>query len=269
MAAIVLDNVTKHYRRYTERAGVNTLKSLFVRDLWKKPKLDPSRTVLALEHVSATINDGSTVGVIGRNGSGKSTLLKLVSRILKPDSGEIRVNGRVAALIELGAGFHPELTGRENILINGIILGLTKAEVRRKMDEIIDFAEVREFIDDPVRTYSSGMYMRLGFSVAVNVDPDILLIDEVLAVGDREFTRKCIARMTAFKRAGKTIVLVTHDVRTVETWCDHTLWLDKGTLMQAGPPAQVCAAYVRSCDEVPPEGAPEGEAPAGAEGSPA
>jgi lipopolysaccharide transport system ATP-binding protein len=247
MSAVVLDKVTKRFRRRTERPGYGTLKSFLTRDLWQRSRRDPANQLVALTDVSATIPSGSTFGIIGRNGSGKSTLLKLITRILKPDAGEIRVKGRVAALIELGAGFHPELTGRENILINGIILGLSRAEIKKRTNEIIAFAELEDFIDDPVRTYSSGMYMRLGFSVAVNVDPDILLIDEVLSVGDLEFTRKSMARMDEFKRAGKTIVLVTHDVTMAGSWCDQALWLDHGGVQKIGISAEVVAAYVQAC----------------------
>ncbi len=163
--------------------------------------------------------------------------------IYKPDSGTVRMNGRVSSLIELGAGFHPEFTGRENVFINGTILGLSRKEIEKRFDRIVRFAELESFIDVPVRTYSSGMYVRLGFSVAVNVDPDILLVDEVLAVGDESFSRKCIDRMTAFKKAGKTIVLVTHDLPTVERFCDQALWLDSGCIRAQGDPRQVIDAY--------------------------
>ena len=170
---------------------------------------------------------GSTYGVIGRNGSGKSTALKLVAGITKPTSGTVRVDGRISALIELGAGFHPEISGRENVFINGIMLGLTKREIQERFDEIVEFAELREFIDAPVKTYSSGMYMRLGFAVAIHVDPDVLLVDEVLAVGDEGFTHKCLDKFAEFRRRGKTILLVTHSLDLVERFCDEALWLDE------------------------------------------
>ena len=173
---------------------------------------------------------GRTLGVIGRNGSGKSTLLKLVAGITKPTTGTVKVNGRISALIELGAGFHPEISGRENVFINGIMLGLTKTEIARRFDEIVEFAELQEFIDAPVKTYSSGMYMRLGFAVAIHVDPDVLLVDEVLAVGDEGFTHKCLDKFAEFKRRGKTILLVTHSLGLVERFCDEALWLDGGRL---------------------------------------
>src|SRR5213079_3208762 len=181
---------------------------------------------------------------IGRNGSGKSTALKLVAGITKPTSGRVRVDGRVSALIELGAGFHPEISGRENVFINGIMLGLTKREIQRRFDEIVDFAELREFIDAPVKTYSSGMYMRLGFAVAIHVDPDVLLVDEVLAVGDEGFTHKCLDKFAEFKRRGKTILLVTHSLGLVERFCDEALWLDKGAVRSGGDPKRVVGAYL-------------------------
>ena len=179
---------------------------------------------------------GRTLGVIGRNGSGKSTLLKLVAGITKPTTGTVKVNGRISALIELGAGFHPEISGRENVFINGIMLGLTKREIARRFDEIVEFAEMKEFIDAPVKTYSSGMYMRLGFAVAIHVDPDVLLVDEVLAVGDEGFTHKCLDKFAEFKRRGKTILLVTHSLGLVERFCDEALWLDGGQLKGIGDP---------------------------------
>src|SRR5947207_8755553 len=165
---------------------------------------------------------------IGSNGSGKSTMLKLVAGITKPTSGSVKVHGRVSALIELGAGFHPEISGRENVFINGIMLGLSKREVARRFDEIVEFAELQDFIDAPVKTYSSGMYMRLGFAVAIHVNPDVLLVDEVLAVGDEGFTHKCLDKFAEFRRRGKTILLVTHSLNLVERFCDEALWLDSG-----------------------------------------
>ena len=178
--------------------------------------------------MSFTVPKGCTYGVIGRNGSGKSTLLKCVAGITRPNEGRVTVDGRISALIELGAGFHPEISGRENVFINGIMLGLSKREIQRRFDEIVEFAELQDFIDAPVKTYSSGMYMRLGFAVAVHVDPDVLLIDEVLAVGDQSFTVKCLDKFAEFRRRNKTILLVTHSLDLVERFCDRALWLDKG-----------------------------------------
>lgn len=249
--AIEIHGVSKSFRRQgSGGVGVHTLKSFFVRDLWRGTK-SPIPKNDALVGVSANISVGSTFGVIGRNGSGKSTLLKLMTRILRPDEGKISVRGRVAAIIELGAGFHPELTGRENILINSIILGLSRARVREKMNDIIDFSGLREFIDEPVRTYSSGMYARLGFSVAVHVDPDVLLIDEVLAVGDAEFSQQCIEKLKEFKEAGKTIVIVTHDVAFVLNWCDEAMWLDHGHVRALGSTDDVISAYRADFKGVP------------------
>src|SRR5215813_7460411 len=171
-------------------------------------------------------------------------MLKLVAGIAKPTSGTLRVNGRISALIELGAGFHPEISGRENVFINGIMLGLTKKEIQRRFDEIVEFAELAEFIDAPVKTYSSGMYMRLGFSVAIHVDPDVLLVDEVLAVGDEGFTHKCLDKFGEFKRRGKTILLVTHSLNLVERFCDEALWLDGGHARGHGDPRRVVDAYL-------------------------
>ena len=229
--AIELLNVSKVYRRYGGRQ-FSTLKSaLLQRSILRD--LQPSETFPALTDVSFTVPKGSTYGVIGRNGSGKSTALKLVAGITKPTSGTVRVEGRISALIELGAGFHPEISGRENVFINGIMLGLTKREIQERFDEIVDFAELREFIDAPVKTYSSGMYMRLGFAVAIHVDPDVLLVDEVLAVGDEGFTHKCLDKFAEFRRSNKTILLVTHSLNLVERFCDEALWLDGGRAMRA------------------------------------
>src|SRR5438105_4949297 len=186
---------------------------------------------------------GKTYGIIGRNGSGKSTALKLVAGITRPTSGTVSVTGRISALIELGAGFHPEISGRENVFINGIMLGLAKREVARRFDEIVEFAELQQFIDAPVKTYSSGMYMRLGFAVAIHVDPDVLLVDEVLAVGDEGFTHKCLDKFSEFRRRGKTILLVTHSLNLVERFCDDALWLDGGRVQATGDPKRVVRAY--------------------------
>ena len=241
-AAITLSHATKIYRRYGGRR-FSTLKSaLLSGDLVKQ--LRPEETFQALNDVSFTVPKGATFGVVGRNGSGKSTALKLVAGITKPTSGTVAVDGRVSALIELGAGFHPEISGRENVFINGIMLGLTKREIMARFDEIVDFAELTEFIDAPVKTYSSGMYMRLGFAVAIHVDPEVLLVDEVLAVGDEGFTHKCLDKFGEFKRRGKTILLVTHSLGLVERFCDEALWLDGGVKKAEGDPQRVVGSYV-------------------------
>src|SRR5437660_2016438 len=245
--AIALTNVTKIYRRYTGRQ-FSTLKSaLLQRSILRD--LQPSETFPALSDVSFSVPRGSTYGVIGKNGSGKSTALKLVAGITKPTMGTVRVQGRISALIELGAGFHPEISGRENVFINGIMLGLSRREIHERFDEIVDFAELKEFINAPVKTYSSGMYMRLGFAVAIHVDPDVLLVDEVLAVGDEGFTHKCLDKFGEFHRRGKTILLVTHSLNLVERFCDEALWLDGGFMRANGDPKRVVGAYLTKVEE--------------------
>ena len=242
-SAIELTNASKIYRRFTHRRQFATLKSaLLSRSLVRH--LNPDETFAALSNVTVSVPRGQTLGVIGRNGSGKSTMLKLVAGISKPTSGTVTVNGRISALIELGAGFHPEISGRENVFINGIMLGLSKREVAERFDEIVEFAEMKDFIDAPVKTYSSGMYMRLGFAVAIHVDPDVLLVDEVLAVGDEGFTHKCLDKFAEFKRRGKTILLVTHSLGMVERFCDEALWLDAGRIKGSGDPKRIVGAYI-------------------------
>ena len=190
------------------------------------------------------VSVGETIGVIGKNGAGKSTILGLLAGVLKPSSGQVTVVGRIAPLLELGAGFHPELSGRENILLNGILLGMLKREVEEKRDEIIEFSELEEFIDQPIRTYSSGMLARLGFSVAVHCDPDILLVDEVLAVGDQDFQEKCIEKMRIFKQEQKTIVFVSHNRDEILKVCDRVIWIDQGIVYREGPVDQVINEYI-------------------------
>jgi ABC-type polysaccharide/polyol phosphate transport system ATPase subunit len=245
--AITLANVTKVYRRYSGKQFATLKSALLQRSILRE--LQPSETFPALTDVSFTVSKGATYGVIGRNGSGKSTALKLVAGITKPTSGIVKVEGRISALIELGAGFHPEISGRENVFINGIMLGLSKREIQQRFDEIVDFAELREFIDAPVKTYSSGMYMRLGFAVAIHVDPDVLLVDEVLAVGDEGFTHKCLDKFAELRRRGKTILLVTHSLNLVERFCDEALWLDSGHAMIHGDPKRVVGAYLTKVEE--------------------
>ena len=247
MKAIELTNVTKVYRRYSGRQFATLKSALLQRSILRD--LHPDETFPALTDVTFTVPKGVTYGVIGRNGSGKSTALKVVAGITKPTSGTVSVQGRISALIELGAGFHPEISGRENVFINGIMLGLTRREVARRFDEIVEFAELREFIDAPVKTYSSGMYMRLGFAVAINVDPDILLVDEVLAVGDEGFTHKCLDKFAEFRRIGKTILLVTHSLGLVERFCDEALWLDDGRVQAHGDPRRVVDAYLAEVEK--------------------
>ena len=231
------------------------MKSELVRLLkFQRRLLEPGTHIEALKGVDLRIPKGKTVGIIGRNGSGKSTLLKLMTGIYSPTRGTIDVKGRISALLELGAGFHPDFTGRENILINGIILGMSRGELKERMPGIIEFAELGDFIDEPVRTYSSGMFMRLAFAVATHVDPDVLIIDEILSVGDEHFTRKSQAKMNEFRRSGKTIVLVTHDLGTVQNWCDAAVWIDGGKVRMYGDAAQVVADYRRAVAAAEAEG---------------
>jgi lipopolysaccharide transport system ATP-binding protein len=241
MSAIVtLESVSKKFilQHHRARSFQDALVNLFhrrngsVEEFW------------ALRDVSFEVQQGETLGIIGENGSGKSTILKLITRILDPTEGKIAVNGRVSALIEIGAGFHPDLTGRENIYLNGSILGFSRKEMNRKFDEIVAFSELERFIDMPVKHYSSGMYMRLGFSVAISVDPDILIVDEVLAVGDEIFQRKCLDRISEFRRRGKTIIFVSHGLTVVEQLCDRVVWLDHGVIKDQGPSSRVIRNYM-------------------------
>jgi ABC-2 type transport system ATP-binding protein len=236
-AAVVVEDVSKRFRMYRDRN-----RSL------KRAVLEGRRASYdefwALRDVSFEVPQGSTFGLIGENGSGKSTLLKCIARILRPDSGRVTSTGRLAALLELGSGFHPELSGRENVFLNGSILGLTKREISSRLDEIIDFAGIEAFIDQPVKNYSSGMYVRLGFSVAINVDPDVLLVDEVLAVGDAAFQQKCIEKFSAYRDSGRTVVVVSHAMGQLRNFCDHVAWLEHGGLREVGPAGSVVDDYV-------------------------
>jgi ABC-type polysaccharide/polyol phosphate transport system ATPase subunit len=246
--AIEVRDVSKVYRRYGHRRQFATLKSAILSGSFVSD-LTADETFEALKGVSFDVAKGRTYGIIGRNGSGKSTMLKCVAGITRPTRGTVTVNGRISALIELGAGFHPEISGRENVFINGIMLGLSKKEITKRFDEIVRFAELEDFIDAPVKTYSSGMYMRLGFAVAIHVDPDVLLVDEVLAVGDEGFTHKCLDKFGEFRRRGKTILLVTHSLGLVERFCDEALWLDGGKVRATGDPRRVVGAYVTAVED--------------------
>ena len=248
MIAIDVDNVTRIYQKYSSRHRFKTFKSAIVKGNFFK-SLRPDELVTALDSVNFKVEKGKTFGVIGENGSGKSTLLKVITGITKPTSGKVTVNGKVSALIELGAGFHPEISGRENVFINGIMLGLSKKEINDKFDEIVRFAELEEFIDAPVKTYSSGMHMRLGFSIAINVNPEILLIDEVLAVGDASFVPKCLDKIDDFRRRKKTILFVSHDLSTVEKICDRVVWLKDGKIQTMGESKRVVDAYLQDIAE--------------------
>jgi ABC-type polysaccharide/polyol phosphate transport system ATPase subunit len=241
--AISARDLAKVYRKFLHKNQFKTLKSALLTGSLLSD-LAASETFTALDGVSFDVPKGSTFGVIGENGSGKSTLLKLLAGITKPTRGSLAVDGRISALIELGAGFHPEISGRENVAINGIMLGLTRRQIDERFDEIVAFAELERFIDAPVKTYSSGMYARLGFAVAIHVDPEVLLIDEVLAVGDEAFTRKCLDKIGEFRRRGKTIVIVTHSLGLVEKMCDEVLWLRGGAVADQGDAKRVVDAYL-------------------------
>ncbi len=240
--AVDIVGLSKSFRRRTVgKGGYTTVKSALL-SLFRRTRVVPQCTH-AIRDLTLRIPRGASVGLIGRNGSGKSTFLKLITGIYKPDAGKISVNGRLAALIELGAGFHPDFTGRENLYLGGVMHGLTRAQIDERFDEIVEFAELAHVIDDPVRTYSSGMFMRLGFSLAVHTDPDVLLVDEVLAVGDAAFVAKCKDRIALLRKEGKTLILVTHDLDAVERWCDEALWLNDGEVRERGEPRRVIDTY--------------------------
>ena len=246
---VILDTVSKKFRKRTiTKQSYTTVKADLIARLLKRTKQQPNYTV-ALHDFSIQLNPGSSLGIIGRNGSGKSTLLKLISGIYHPDSGHVRTAGRISALIELGAGFHPDFTGRENIYLGGIMYGLSRLEIDERFDRIVRYAELEDFIDDPVRTYSSGMYMRLGFSLAVHTEPDILLIDEVLAVGDAGFISRCHETISEFKRRGKTLIFVTHDLNAVCRWCDEAVWLEQGAIKDRGKPRRVIDYYLQHIEQ--------------------
>jgi lipopolysaccharide transport system ATP-binding protein len=241
MDAITVDHLSKHFRIF--RGREDTIKGAFARAF--RSRVHPEQ-FWALREVSFSVGRGETYGIIGGNGSGKSTMLKILCGILKPDRGIIQVRGKLAALLELGAGFHPDLTGRENVYLNGSLLGFSKSQIDRRFDAIVSFSELNDFIDTPLKHYSSGMYVRLGFAIAVNVDPEILLIDEVIAVGDERFQQKCFEKMNEFKRTGKTIILVSHSLEAVRNLCLKALWLKEGRLQAEGPVDGVINAYLSS-----------------------
>ena len=235
---IRLENVGVRYRIASER--VATFKEYMIRRFQGQIKLGD---FWALNHVDLNIFKGEMVGLIGPNGAGKSTLLKLIARVMRPTEGRVLVKGKVAPLLEFGAGFHPDLTGRENVFLNGSLLGFSNAEMEEKFDRIVEFAELWEFIDVPVRNYSSGMAARLGFAVATDIDPDILLLDEVLSVGDEAFQRKSLSRMESFQRQGATIILVSHNMYTILEMCQRAVWLDNGQVKMKGTSSKVVEAY--------------------------
>lgn len=243
MEAVVLEKVSKAFPSHSFKNTYTTLKTellnalLMRKDNWRRPQRE------VLKDIDLRVLEGQSFGIIGRNGSGKSTLLKLIAGIYKPDKGKVKVHGRLSALLELGTGFHPEFSGRENVFLNGMILGLSKKEIKRRFEEIVEFAGLEEYIDEPLRVYSSGMYLRLGFSVAVHVDPDILLVDEMLAVGDADFAQKGLMKMQEFKRKGKTIILVSHELPLVEQWCEEVAWLEDGVIEGIGEPQLITELY--------------------------
>lgn len=237
--AITVTNVSKRYKLPRIHRNA-TLKDFAVRALRREGR---STVVDALRNVTFSAEPGSMVGIIGRNGSGKTTLMRLLAGILQPDEGSVRIEGTLAPLLALGIGFHPDLTGREGARIELLTLGFSRAEATALMDRIIEFSELGDFVDAPVRTYSLGMVMRLAFSVAICVDPDVLLLDEVLAVGDENFATKCLNCISGFRERGKTIVLVTHNAEVAEQWCDVALWLDQGEIAAFGDPQAVVDAY--------------------------
>ena len=239
--AISVENMTKTFKLYTDKA--NTLKERIVRGWKNKPEV---RTVL--KDINLKINKGETVALIGVNGSGKSTLLKLMTKIIYPNKGKVITYGKLTSLLELGAGFHPDFTGRENIYFNASIFGLTKEEIDAKINDIIEFSELGTFIDSPIRTYSSGMYMRLAFSVAINVEADILLIDEILAVGDQHFQDKCFAKLEELAKSNITIVIVSHSLEAIKKLCNRGIWINKGEVAMDGECGQVIDAYLKECE---------------------
>ncbi len=240
LPAIKVSHVTKTFNVYYDKA--NTLKE---RIIFLNRNQKEVRKVL--KDIDLEIQKGETVALIGVNGSGKSTLLKLMTKIIYPNSGTIKINGKLTSLLELGAGFHPDFSGRENIYFNASIFGLTKTQIDQRLDDIIAFSELGDFIDNPIRTYSSGMYMRLAFAVAINVDADILLIDEVLAVGDQHFQEKCLKKMKELKKEGKTMVFVSHSMESVKFLCDRAVWLYNGQIREDGPTEQVVKDYLKEC----------------------
>ena len=238
--AIQVIDVTKTFKIYYDKASTLKEKLMF----WKR---NESEVFTALKDINITIKRGETVGLVGVNGSGKSTLLKLMTKIIYPNKGKIITYGKLTSLLELGAGFHQDFTGRENIYFNAAIFGLTKQEIDKRLDAIIEFSELGEFIDNPVRTYSSGMYMRLAFSIAINVDADILLIDEILAVGDQHFQEKCFNKLHELKESDKTIVIVSHSLDQIEDLCTRAIWINHGSVQMDDTPEKVIPEYLKEC----------------------
>lgn len=251
--AIKVQNLGKEYVIGSKEKGNETFREMLLSSLsapfrrftQSKGESEQEERFWALNDVSFEIQPGEVVGIIGRNGAGKSTLLKILSRITEPTQGEISIRGRVASLLEVGTGFHPELTGRENIYLNGAILGMSRAEIKRKFDEIVEFSEVEKFLDTPVKRYSSGMYVRLAFAVAAHLEPEILIVDEVLAVGDAGFQKKCLGKLNDVAKAGRTVLFVSHNMAAIEGLCEKALWMDAGKLVQEGSTDVLIRSYMQ------------------------
>jgi lipopolysaccharide transport system ATP-binding protein len=252
--AIRIENLGKQYRIGGRQKGYKTIRETVMdtvsspfRSLRGDGRLSgPEETIWALKEVSFEVKQSEVLGIIGRNGAGKTTLLKILSRITEPTEGRAELYGRVGSLLEIGTGFHPELTGRENIFLNGAVIGMRQAEIRRKFDEIVDFAEIEKFVDTPVKRYSSGMYVRLAFAVAAHLEPEILLVDEVLAVGDAQFQRKCLGKMSDVAGEGRTVLFVSHNMAAVQSLCDRAIWLEEGKLVRDGQANQVVSEYLKT-----------------------
>jgi lipopolysaccharide transport system ATP-binding protein len=248
--AIQVDNLSKRYRIGAQRQSYNTLRdtlaAAFAKFLNAKSELRISESFWALRDVSFEVNRGEVLGIIGRNGAGKSTLLKILSRVTRPTHGRAKINGRVGSLLEVGTGFHPELTGRENIYLNGTILGMTRTEIKQKFEEIVEFAEIDQFIDTPVKRYSSGMYMRLAFAIAAHLEPEILIVDEVLAVGDHAFQQKCLGKMGDVAKEGRTVLFVSHNMACIERLCHSAILLEEGRVKVLGKIPEVIQTYLEN-----------------------
>ena len=245
MRAIEVKGVAKRYRVHHAHRP-RTLHEALSRGF---RRLAPTESFWALRDVNLEVPHGSSLGLIGANGAGKSTLLRLMAMVGRPDAGTIHVHGRMAALLDLGAGFHDDLTGRDNVMVAGVISGLTRSEVRRRFDEIVEFSELSEFIDNPLRTYSTGMRLRLAFSVAITIEPEILVVDEVLAVGDRRFQQKCVDRISALRQRGCSLVLCSHDLGLAGSLADSIAWLERGLVRRVGPSSEIVAEYSRAADQ--------------------
>jgi lipopolysaccharide transport system ATP-binding protein len=247
-AAIVAEGLSKRYQIGELRAAYDTLRDTLASALGRlgRPRRDDRREIWALRDVSFQVPEGQVLGIIGRNGAGKSTLLKILTRITTPTAGRAEIRGRVGSLLEVGTGFHPELTGRENVFLNGAVLGMKRREIARKLPDIVEFAGLERFLDTPVKRYSSGMYVRLAFAVAAHLEPEILLVDEVLAVGDAEFQRRCLGRMREIGRSGRTVLFVSHNMRAITQLCERAILLDRGRIVLDGPSQEVVSSYLQS-----------------------